>query len=74
MYENTKQCSYNLKLIKDLQKIIDNPSKDEICENSFKYIQWLFNNKIYHILKYNKNNLKDNPELSLCRSIIFSRA
>ena len=72
MYENTIQSSYNLKLIKDLQKIIDNPSKDEICENSFKYIQWLFNNKIYHILKYNKDNLKDNPELSLCRSIIFS--
>ena len=72
MYENTMQCSYNLNDIKDLQKIIENPSKDNINEKKFKYLQWLFNNKIYHILKYNKCNLNENPELGLCRSIIFS--
>ena len=66
------QSSYNLNVIKDLQKIIENPSKDNICEKSFKYIQWLYNDKIYHILKYNKDNLKDKTGLSLCRSIIFS--
>jgi len=72
MCENTMQSSYNLNVIKDLQKIIENPSKDNICEKSFKYIQWLYNDKIYHILKYNKDNLKDKTGLSLCRSIIFS--
>ena len=72
MSECIMQSSYNLKEISELEKIIDNPSKENIDAKKFKYIQWLHNNKIYHILKYNKENLNQSPELSLCRSIIFS--
>jgi hypothetical protein len=65
---------YDLKNIRpDIEDIIKNPIKEIIEKNNcLKYKQWLHNDKIYHIIKYNNESLPNNPELGLCRSIIFS--
>jgi len=65
---------YDLKNIKsNIEDIITNPIKDSIeKKNCFICKQWLHNDKTYNILKYNNDSLQHNPELGLCRTIIFS--
>ena len=65
---------YDLRNIRnDIEDVIKNPTKDSIeKDNHFQYKQWLQNDKEYNIVKYNKQFLEFNPNIGLCRSLIFS--
>lgn len=65
---------YDLKNIRnDIEDVVKNPTKDSIeKDNYFQYKQWLHDGKCYNILKYNKQFLEQNPNIGLCRSLIFS--
>lgn len=65
---------YDLRNIRnDIEDVIKNPTKDSIeKDNHFQYKQWLQNDKQYNIVKYNKQFLEFNPNIGLCRSLIFS--
>ena len=72
--QTVNDIKYDLLLIrKDMKEIINNPQKEVIEKNGeFLYKQWLHNDKIYNIIKYNKQHIDFNINNGLCRSIIYS--
>ena len=65
---------YDLAKVKnDIKNILNNPSKDDIeKDQEYVYKQWIHNDKVYNIIKYNKNVIEFKEENGLFRSIIFS--
>ena len=57
----------------DMKSLINNPNKEYIEQNNFLiYKKWIHKNKIYNVIKYNKDKLEENSKYGLYRSIIFS--
>ena len=65
---------YNLKnVMENMEELVNIPDKEKLENNGrFIYKQWIHKEKIYNILKYNKNCDSLKEDEGLCRSIMFS--
>ena len=72
--QSNVSIEYDLaKVTSKIENIINNPSKDDIEKDmEYTYKQWLHNDKVYNIIKYNKNVSDFKEENGLFRSVIFS--
>lgn len=72
--QSNVSIEYDLAKVKnDIKSILNNPSKDDIeKDQEYIYKQWIHNDKVYNIIKYNKNVREFKEENGLFRSIIFS--
>ena len=72
--QSNVSIEYDLaKVTSNIENIINNPSKDDIEKDmEYTYKQWLHNDKVYNIIKYNKNVSDFKEENGLFRSVIFS--